>query len=87
MPEDAPFELQLLSIAGEVLGRCSLPLTSFGRVAKNTIAELLHIHMDAFVLIGTRGRVDMSDMLCEVTEPDKRTLTVLFIATDLTDSQ
>ena len=85
-PEDSPSDIQLLNIAGEVIGCCSLPLSTFGRLAKIVIADLLHLRMDAFELVGTRGKVDMSDMLCEVTEPDRRVLTVLLIVTDLADS-
>lgn len=85
MPEDVPSELQLLSVAGEMMGCCSLPLSSFGRLAKDVIAELLRLDKEVFVLVGAKGKVDEGDMLCEVTEPDKRVLTVLFTAVNSTD--
>ena len=76
-PEDAPIELQLFCLAGDLIGCCSLPLSSFGRLVRDVIAELLQLDAEMLTLVGTKGKVDEGDMLCEVTEPGKRFLIVL----------
>ncbi len=82
MPEDAPTVFQLVNLAGDSLGICSLPLSCFGSFAKEVIAEQLLLQTDFFKIVGVKDTIDDVDMLCEVTEPDKRLITVVSIAPD-----